>query len=207
LNKETCPNPDAKGGAPGKIAFMILGTLKWVMVTTLLIVSMTGVWTYFHSKNHNDRYCYFPNDDTVIQLQTWSGAVYIERADRTHLGQNNSKFYHGEEPLDYMGPPSGVIKFQKEWLGTGVVHDFEIAGFAYLEGRRLGGLEPEKGYTRYLQFPLWWLTLLAIPFAWVSLSTVHRRVQRRRAKAAGAVPCRCGYDKRATPDCCPECGE
>jgi hypothetical protein len=42
----------------------------------------------------------------------------------------------------------------------------------------------------------------ALPLAWLIL-----QVMRRRSKAPDASTCsKCGYDLRATPDCCPECG-
>jgi hypothetical protein len=54
----------------------------------------------------------------------------------------------------------------------------------------------------FLSVPFWFLLLAssALPAAWLV-----RRLRRR--PGAGARPCpSCGYDLRATPDRCPECG-
>jgi hypothetical protein len=79
-----------------------------------------------------------------------------------------------------------------QWL----VRDFvRFAGFAYGEGSA-----PDY-VGRALVVPLWFTTLLfAVPPAlWV------RGWRRRRARRQGLCP-KCGYDLRATPDRCPECG-
>lgn len=52
--------------------------------------------------------------------------------------------------------------------------------------------------------PHWFAaTLLALPVGWVLLDTKKRRIRRR---AAAGLCVHCGYDLRATPDRCPECG-
>jgi hypothetical protein len=53
--------------------------------------------------------------------------------------------------------------------------------------------------------PHWFVLLLAaaLPLAWLLSERLRR--QRRRAGRAGLCP-RCGYDLRASPERCPECG-
>jgi hypothetical protein len=61
------------------------------------------------------------------------------------------------------------------------------------------GLTP--GQSRYVNVPYWSLILLtALP----ALTALRSELRHRRFRA-GACPV-CGYDLRATPDRCPECG-
>jgi len=57
-----------------------------------------------------------------------------------------------------------------------------------------------------LQAPLWLVTVItALPAAAWLASRWRRRRSQRLAKRAGLCP-RCGYDLRASPNVCPECG-
>jgi hypothetical protein len=59
-----------------------------------------------------------------------------------------------------------------------------------------------SGRSWHLVLPYWLLATLTglLPFSWLTL-------WRRRLKRLGSGRCRaCGYDLRATPDRCPECG-
>jgi hypothetical protein len=67
--------------------------------------------------------------------------------------------------------------------------------------------------TKYILFGNSWLILVPLPFvvglfAFLPLADVLMiRARRRRRHSAEAGLCaRCGYDVRATPDRCPECG-
>ena len=79
-------------------------------------------------------------------------------------------------------------------------------GFGFYLSETVG---PPRGYWRFGGRRLWivwvpfWLPVLlaALPPAWYSGATIRRR-RRGRAGLCAA----CGYDLRATPDRCPECG-
>jgi hypothetical protein len=84
--------------------------------------------------------------------------------------------------------------------GAKVVH-WERGGFVWYCRRRSDGV-------RYVTAvaPFWGLAFLAAapPLGWMAL-LFRSRARRRRQKRSGLCPA-CGYDLRATPDVCPECG-
>jgi hypothetical protein len=85
---------------------------------------------------------------------------------------------------------------------------FRFLGIGVYRGDAREGMwfagEPPFPYTA-VAVPHWLVALvLAIPPA-LGLMLYRRFRQRRRALAAGLCP-RCGYDLRATPQQCPECG-
>ena len=68
-------------------------------------------------------------------------------------------------------------------------------------GFRLGGLRCSKGSLWNLQVPYWFLTLIfMLPAALAPFSL------RRRRRVDAGLCAHCGYDIRATPQRCPECG-
>src|SRR3954468_22797401 len=75
-----------------------------------------------------------------------------------------------------------------------------IAGFGMFD--KPAGPTSRGAATREVFFPYWSLVLLtaAGPAAWYA-----RRRRRLRSRSLGLCPA-CGYDLRATPDRCPECG-
>jgi hypothetical protein len=73
-------------------------------------------------------------------------------------------------------------------------------GFGYERWRRQ--THDLTANTRVLTFPCWLVTAL---FAAPPLLTAWSWCRARRGRRQGLCP-RCGYDLRATPDRCPECG-
>jgi hypothetical protein len=91
-------------------------------------------------------------------------------------------------PLDVPGPAAGILR---------------RLGFRY-ENDPMDGMEPTtvKGYYREWDTPLWIVCLL---FAWLPALWLRGHQKRKRASAIGRCA-ECGYDLRATPTRCPECG-
>ncbi len=75
----------------------------------------------------------------------------------------------------------------------------ELLGFGYVS---MAGKPPEAGTNRAVSFPHWFLaTMMGIPAElWLLQCWRHRQ---RRLRAACVA---CGYDLRASPVVCPECG-
>ena len=77
-------------------------------------------------------------------------------------------------------------------------------GFCFTRARYTIGPEV-SGEARVTRVPLWPAVALTTPLPAVWAFKWARRRQRRRRRARGLCP-RCGYDLRATPGRCPECG-
>jgi hypothetical protein len=75
----------------------------------------------------------------------------------------------------------------------------------YRDAARFGGTTQTLGTLRTVMAPMWVVALATavLPLAW--LATRGRRFLRRRHRQGHCA--RCGYDLRASPGRCPECGE
>jgi hypothetical protein len=113
----------------------------------------------------------------------------------------------------------GELLLDEDWtqtlggrLRTLLRTDYAAYGFRMTLGeeRRGDGLpsplvHPRIGRYFGVGVPLWFVAVMAapLPMGWL----LRRRVKRRQEQRALRGRCvACGYDLRASPDCCPECG-
>jgi hypothetical protein len=85
------------------------------------------------------------------------------------------------------------------WHNVIVVHDVRFAGFGH--ARYFSGTLRVETWLQFI--PLWFLAALFALAPTYSLLGPRRRQQQRRKLGLCE---RCGYDLRATPERCPECG-
>jgi hypothetical protein len=77
-------------------------------------------------------------------------------------------------------------------------------GFSYSSTGPMN--RPGRVQHRYLCTPLWFLAALTSPVPLLWLCRRRLQAKRNRDGERGLCP-NCGYDLRATPDRCPECGQ
>jgi hypothetical protein len=106
------------------------------------------------------------------------------------LASFTESFWKQTSPAGVAGTP-----FQPEGF-------FQRLGFRYVDEPNLPSSVTPNNYYREWNAPLWSLLLLCAPLPVVRLGSALRR---RRARGRGLCPA-CGYDLRATPERCPECG-
>lgn len=91
--------------------------------------------------------------------------------------------------------PSKPVEAE-QYAPAGIYATVRFAGFAVRHGTG------PDGYYRYFIIPAW---ALCIIFAMPIFLSIRRSLIRSGRKRAGCCMV-CGYDLRATPDRCPECG-
>ncbi len=189
---DTLRSPPAR--RPGRSGGIVTHTLfsAVVSLSLLLWLAMACLWarSYWrwdcyriHSSGASDYHLTFDTGRLTLNVTTddlWSYHPYA----RAHRRVGGPRYATGPAPLDTFRPGRSV------WNRLGFCDfTFVNAGNAF-----------ETSW-RTISVPLWFPTLLAaaLPAGWL----VHFR--RMRFKAGHCR--RCGYDLRATPDRCPECGE
>ena len=115
-------------------------------------------------------------------------------------------------------PTAGSVRYTRRvpWTGTdlspvaGTTRDWRAAGFIFQTGvpvrpppdPRGGAVVTYVAPKWSVRVPYWSISCatLAVPSLWLAA-----RLRQHRRSRAGLCPA-CGYDLRATPDRCPECG-
>ena len=164
------------------------------LASLLLAVAAAGLWARSYHSFDEYRTLNAETRRLVMVVSTRGGLQVAGIEDVwNHDGRSGLPWEVGwsSRPLT----PQGVDRQLME--GHAPTRDVRRFGFRLLRGGTFYG-------SRFwsLRIPYWFLTLLSLPLpAW---RIVHWR-RHRRHRTKGHCPA-CGYDLRATPDRCPECG-
>jgi hypothetical protein len=158
----------------------------------LLCAAVCVLWV--RSYQHRDIVT-FPQTSGIPSLVTSRGTLLVEGGGRRPGPPVVGMAWTTKGP-DAIGP-------RRAQPGEpGVRVDVAAAGFGYF--RTDGGAMLGATY-----FPAWTAAVplvgIAVPLALLPAGWLWSRDNRRRRRAAGRCPA-CGYDLRATPARCPECG-
>jgi hypothetical protein len=182
----------------GRILLNALTALSLLLLVIVLVMWTRGLRLadqaavgYFGYRPHRGNPQY--QDANALVALHWRGRssfAVVRRACvtgpgfRRDLGANGRHWVHTSTPadrLDSLAPQWGVIKPPDGW-----------AGFYYWKG----------SYFEAVVLPDW---ALIAATALMPAACVVRFSRRLRRTARGLCPA-CGYDLRATPERCPECG-
>ena len=161
-------------------------------LSLLLCVAVVVLWVRSH--HVQDSVLKSIGDQRVYCLSAYRGTLLFKRNDLSYseIALNYRKArWHSDPVIPELGDRDlgdgmdSIIWRKAGWLGFGI-----------------GQEEYFEGVIHAAVVPLWFIAMscFLLPAA-RALAAVRRRVRHRR----GACPA-CGYDLRATPGRCPECG-
>jgi hypothetical protein len=148
---------------------------------------------------------------------SWNSTEWVRSADAEFDDQYKPGIHYYHRSVHDLDPPLAYPKVDGEGDGPheqdidgGHQTWFGLLGFKWcrgsIDGAKTGVFR--RGSKAWLEavVPLWSLALMTSLLPAVRVAAGVRRRRARRALAAGV--CRhCGYDLRATPNRCPECGK
>jgi hypothetical protein len=172
-----------------------------LVLSVLAFVLTVGLWLRSHwatdavlysSQSLDGQHGY----DRAVDVWSLSGSVSIVLSRyQTNLAdvplENRTPY---TKAVRWSGPVSG--------LPSTSYAEFQLLGFAYHPQTNVTPRQIKS--TRWLLIPYWSAALLtaALPITWCISASRRKRMQRREQRLCEI----CGYDLRATPERCPECG-
>jgi hypothetical protein len=165
-------------------------------ISLLLCVATVGLWVrsywYLDDYEHWDSQA-----DLLWNVVSTAGGIQLGKAERFSEWVNPSLMRHSEG-WHVFSP--GLFDGQL-FAGAGTTTYKDLLGFRFARG--IIGADPCAFWS--IRVPLWFVVLMsgACPAAWLASAMRYRRRATRRK--LGLCPT-CGYDLRATPARCPECG-
>jgi len=157
-------------------------------LSLLLCATVCVVWVA--SGTHFRSVAYNMAPDAVYSLGVMRGRALLSVVRRPWGTSAGSSLKWSSLPLSY-GPMPGWESFHPpQWHGS--------LGFLYSEAHQIG---PSYYHYYGLVVPLWCPAVLSAVLPALCAFALLRRQGRRTNRCAS-----CGYDLRAAPDRCPECG-
>ncbi|HYE21616.1 MAG TPA: hypothetical protein VEA69_24435 [Tepidisphaeraceae bacterium] len=166
------------------------------LLSTVLLIATVALWV---RTPYATDYAEFVGLDSYVTGSTMPGRVQgkvlidygLVNFFGDRPGRPSYKFDHSviPSPTDWRTLTSSNFDTERRW-GPFWLATYSARG---MDGRTIRGV--------YVSTPLWFpaAVFAVLPTWWV--------IRRRRRKAAAEHACPgCGYDLRATPDRCPECG-
>jgi hypothetical protein len=173
---------------------MILAAAGWIRTRLVTdVVTRTAVWGHFP-----DRIVM----DDVLSFNHGLGdfAIFHVRLSRGGVGANPTGFPKRVNWRHFTGPPEPL---SAHWLKQ---VKFGIGGYGYIRDPLPPGQGVVPPGVTGICLPYWFIvSAAALAPAWWLLAFRRRRVIAGRV-ARGCCR-RCGYDLRASPGACPECGD
>lgn len=170
-----------------------------------LAIGLAAIVLWIHSHSYWVR-CRFDLALHHMTIHSVQGEVVVDRL--TYLphedGQLISMPHIWQEHLSYLPPGVGLAQTDHHFLGFGYGNSAAVAAFQRGIRMKVAGIS--TGTSIYplqrLVVPHWAIAVIAfaIPSLWL-----RSFISRRRSERSGLC-LNCGYDLRATPDRCPECG-
>ena len=175
--------------------FILLSLLSLILCLALIAMSVRGFW----------RHDLFEYSDGGVRDHTgFRASVFESRWTGTSLFLAHVSS-HSTKPLRHVSPQgfhwtsvhglSRMYSPDRLWLGFGLP-------------RTVNGVDTLLGYTYSMStvlIPYWFLILLTSILPALFAFRTHRARVREKRSHLGLCQT-CGYDLRATPDRCPECG-
>lgn len=153
-----------------------------VIASGMLFMAVVGVVVRSYFISESFVYRSLPDAQGRMRVQVlevvFGGIIYGRGSEVLRRGASEARFLHQRFPVDKVHQP---LKGWRRWVG------FDV--------------QAAHGWTT-ITLPLWPLAVLCLIFVarWMLLT----RRDRRRRQSGRCIAC--GYDLRASPDRCPECG-
>jgi hypothetical protein len=161
--------------------------LFWLAAVVSAVVFVLVCVLWVRSYWRQDTLAGYCARDHWVEVSSGRGRVLLAHVSRDNLAE--SRLLRGYQAEVVYPEEPGARHTGAHRLGFGF--------YRHLSPPQLVGFN-----TTMLWLPDWLLILLSAP---VPLAFVRRSIRRRNRAASGSC-LRCGYDLRATPERCPECG-